>query len=128
MDMSDFDKAIRKGLEFYMKYFFLEIGRAKYFLDRTYPIDIHSVAQSLITLSRFRKTTYTSRLSNFVLEWALKHMQDKEGYFYYQTFPLLVNRIPYMRWSQAWMLLALSSLISPVDSRKGAESALVVTP
>jgi hypothetical protein len=37
-------------------------------------------------------------------------MQDKEGYFYYQIYPLIINKIPYMRWGQAWMLLALSTL------------------
>jgi hypothetical protein len=39
------------------------------------------------------------------------HMWDEQGYFYYQVLPYYKNKIPYMRWSQAWMLLAVSTLL-----------------
>jgi hypothetical protein len=32
-------------------------------------------------------------------------MKDKKGYFYYQIGKRYRSKIPYMRWSQAWMLL-----------------------
>ena len=41
----------------------------------------------------------------------IENMFDKKGFFYYQQWPFITNRISYMRWSQAWMFLALSSLI-----------------
>jgi hypothetical protein len=44
-------------------------------------------------------------------------MQTEQGYFYYQLKPLYPIDIPYMRWSQAWMLYALSRL-SEVKSKK----------
>jgi len=38
-------------------------------------------------------------------------MQDKEGYFYYRIYKNnYVNKMPYIRWGQAWMLRALSYL------------------
>jgi hypothetical protein len=40
----------------------------------------------------------------------------KAGYFYYQIQPYYKNKIPYMRWSQAWMLLALATLLEQKDS------------
>jgi len=35
-------------------------------------------------------------------------MRSSEGYFYYQRHRFHTNRIPYMRWSQAWMMYALA--------------------
>ena len=46
-----------------------------------------------------------------VYEWAMKHMWDEKGYFYYQSLPSYKVKISYMRWSQAWMLLALATLL-----------------
>ena len=51
---TEFDHRIRKGFEFYRNHFFREDGAPKYFHNRTYPIDIHCVAQSIITLLAFR--------------------------------------------------------------------------
>ena len=50
-------------------------------------------------------------LARRVFNWAVENMWDKRGYFYYQITPYYKNKITYMRWSQAWMLLALSTLL-----------------
>ncbi|EKD59277.1 MAG: hypothetical protein ACD_55C00092G0001 [uncultured bacterium] len=50
-----------------------------------------------------------------VLTWALDNMWDDNGYFYYQLYPLFKNKISYMRWSQAWMLLALATFAEHVQ-------------
>jgi hypothetical protein len=47
-----------------------------------------------------------------IADWAIENMQDETGYFYYQKTKLFTNKIPYIRWSQAWMFYALSYLIS----------------
>ncbi|HNP54847.1 MAG TPA: hypothetical protein PKK69_09510, partial [Ferruginibacter sp.] len=47
-----------------------------------------------------------------VLEWTIRNMQDKKGYFYYQINKYITSRIPYMRWSQAWMF---SSMVVYLD-------------
>jgi hypothetical protein len=49
-------------------------------------------------------------------------MWSEKGYFYYQVLPLIKNRIAYMRWSQAWMLLALSMLLSECGEKRFAEN------
>jgi hypothetical protein len=46
-----------------------------------------------------------------VLGWAMKHMWDSRGFFYYRVLRSCTIRTSYMRWSQAWMLLALSALL-----------------
>lgn len=113
---SEFDSHIRRGFEFYRKHFFREDGAPKYFHDRTYPIDIHSVAQSIITLLAFKDLDDTNvSLVHAVFKWAMTNMWDEQGYFYYQVFPFFISKIPYMRWSQAWMLLALATLLKSCD-------------
>jgi hypothetical protein len=112
VETSEFEPAIRRGFKFYRKHFFSEDGLPKYFYDRIYPVDIHSVAQSIITLLTFKDLDENNvSLSNSVLRWAVNNMWDEQGYFCYRVYPFMKSKIPYMRWSQAWMLLALSTLL-----------------
>jgi hypothetical protein len=109
---------VRRGFEFYQNHFFREDGAPKYFHDRIYPIDTHSVAQSIITLLSFNYLDENNvNLAHTVFKWAMSHMWDERGYFYYQILPLYKIRISYMRWSQAWMLLALSCLQRECDKK-----------
>ena len=47
-------------------------------------------------------------LADRVVQWTLRNMQDKNGYFYYQIRPVISSKIPYMRWSNAFMFNALT--------------------
>ena len=117
----EFDSNIRHGFEFYRNHFFRYDGAPKYFNDRTYPVDIHSVAQSIVTLLAFKDLDENSvGLAHTVFRWAVAHMWDERGYFYYQVLPFFTSKISYMRWSQAWMLLALSTLIDDVMNQSAA--------
>ena len=109
----EFESNISKGFKFYRDHFFCENGIPKYFHDKVYPIDIHSVAQSIITLIELSDRDFDGTpLADKILEWAVTHMRDKQrGCFYYQVTPYFKNKISYMRWSQAWMLLALATLL-----------------
>jgi len=125
---SEFESGIRQGFDFYRAHFFRRDGAAKYFHDRTYPIDIHCVAQSIITLLAFRQLDPTNvRLAHSVFQWAMNHMWDDRGFFYYRVLRLGTIRTSYMRWSQAWMLLALSTVLAesnpPQRDRWTEESA-----
>jgi hypothetical protein len=112
-DTSEFDERISEGFAFYRRNFFCPDGSVKYFHDREYPKDIHCVAQSIITLSTLKDLEPSSvHLANIVLRWALRHMWDKDGYFYYRVHKFCTIRTSYMRWSQAWMLQALAALLS----------------
>jgi hypothetical protein len=112
-ETSEFESYVRRGFEFYRKNFFREDGSPKYFHNRTYPIDTHCMAQSIITLLMFRDLDETSAGTALSLwEWAMTNMMDDhQGYFYYQALPYFKNKISYMRWSQAWMFLALTVLL-----------------
>jgi len=116
IETSEFESNIRRGFEFYKSHFFREDGAPKYFHDRTYPIDIHSVAQSIITLLTFKDLDENNVfMAHAVFKWAMDNMLNCDGHYYYQKLPNYTNKIPYMRWSQAWMLLALSMLLEKSD-------------
>lgn len=99
---------IEKGFEFYIKSFFEPDGCPKYYHDRKYPIDIHCPGQLFVTLERLHKFDEYHILAENVLNWTAEHMQDKKGYFYYQLKQGMNSRIPYMRWSNAFMFNALT--------------------
>jgi hypothetical protein len=109
---SEFEPHIRRGFEYYRSHFFAADGAPKYYHDRLYPIDIHSAAQSMITLLTLEELDKTNRQqAENVLAWTMANMWSESGYFYYQKHRCWTIRIPYMRWSQAWMLLALSTML-----------------
>jgi hypothetical protein len=97
-----------KGFEYYVKTFFLPNGISKYYENQTYPIDIHSPAQLMVTLFKLNQFSKNYDLAEKVLNWTIENMQDKKGHFYYQKRKFFSSKIPYMRWAQAWMFYALS--------------------
>lgn len=99
---------IKKGFDYYINHFFEPDGTPKYYDNQTYPIDIHCPGQLFVTLSRLHKMDEYRDLAEKVLQWTIHNMQDKKGYFYYQLKPGISSKIPYMRWSNAFMFNALS--------------------
>lgn len=112
LQTDEFDLSLERGYRYYRSHFFNFDAAPKYFHDALYPIDSHCVAQSIITLLAFRdKDPEALLLAGRVFEWAFRHLRSKRGFFYYQKQPWGTNRISYMRWTQAWMLLALATLL-----------------
>jgi hypothetical protein len=109
---TEFDAVLRSGFEFYRSHFFREDGLVSYFHDRSYPIDIHCVAQGVITLVTLKEMDPGNLpLAHAVLRWALTRLWDDRGFFYYRVLRSCTDRTSYMRWSQAWMLLATVMLL-----------------
>lgn len=105
----EFDAVLARGFDFYRRTFFLQDGAPRYRADRTYPIDIHCVAQSIITLVQLRHLEPGCLdVARDVFRWASHHMLGPSGRFYYQLWPWFSNKISYIRWSQAWMVLAMA--------------------
>ena len=108
----EFEPHVRRGFDFYRNNFFREDGAPKYFHDRAYPLDVHSVAQSILTLLDLKDLELANvSLACDVFRWALANLWDDRGYFYHQKLSYGTIKIPYMRWGQAWMLLALATLL-----------------
>jgi rhamnogalacturonyl hydrolase YesR len=105
-EASEFNKAYEKGVSYYASNFFLQDGTPKYYHDRVYPIDIHAPSEAIAFFAG--EGAKHSELTNRILTWMLDHMRDKDGYFYFRKGHRLTNKIPYMRWSQAWAFRALT--------------------
>jgi len=87
-------------------------GRCKFRLPQKYPIDIHNQAQGIITFSKLSDIDIKyEEMAYSIVKWTIQHMQDSTGYFYYQKYKSLTNRIPYIHWGQAWMFLALTDYL-----------------
>ena len=99
---------IEKGFKYYVEHFFEENGTPKYYDNQMYPIDIHCPGQLFVTLSRLHKYGVNADLAKKVMDWTIKNMQDKKGYFYYQLKKGISSKISYMRWSNAFMFCAMS--------------------
>ncbi len=109
----DIEEAIAKGLSFYKKFQFLSNGRSLWRLPGKWPVDIHNQSQGIITFAMLKE--YDPEYLDFsrkIACWTINQMQDKAGYFYYRKYPVFTNKIPYMRWAQAWMMLALSEMLN----------------
>lgn len=103
-----FHKQLVNAFDYYIKNFFMENGAPKYYNDHQYPIDIHCPAQLFVTLSRLGQFKAHEALADKVLKWTICNMQDKKGFFYYQLKNGISSKIPYMRWSNAFMFYAMS--------------------
>ena len=101
-------EAYQHGVNYYASHFFLPDGTPKYYDQATYPIDIHAPAQAIAFFST-EGSAYDD-LTDLVLEWMLTNLYSVEGgYFYFRRGRFMVNRLPYMRWGQAWGLHALAT-------------------
>jgi len=104
-----FKENIERGVDYFLKNFFLADGTPKYYDNRVYPIDIHCPAQMMVTLFRLGILEKNIELVEKVLRWTIDHMQHPhKGYFYYQLKNSKSSKIPYMRWGQAWMMYGMS--------------------
>lgn len=106
-----YQENIDRGFKYYINTFFLEDGRCKYYHNSLYPIDIHATAQFIITLNRLNLSNTYRNKAELTLKWAIDHMQDRKGYFYFQVKRGIQSRIPYIRWAQGWMFYALSDFL-----------------
>jgi len=109
LDLTAYHDQIKSGLAFYRKNQFSDDGVAYWRLPKKWPVDIHNQSQGIITFSMFKD--FDEDHLNFakkISEWTVDNMQGPKGNFYYQKWPLLTNKVSYMRWNQAWMLLALT--------------------
>lgn len=110
-DDYSFQENVAKGFQFYITNFFESDGTPKYYHNKTYPIDIHCPGQLLITLNALGNFEKQQNLAEKVLLWTIKNMQNEKGYFYYQLKKGWSSKIPYMRWSNAFMFHAFTCFL-----------------
>jgi hypothetical protein len=106
------ETALQRGYEFWRERFFMDNGWPKYYPDRLYPADSHSAASAIVTLVELHgRALGAMGLAERIAEWAITNLRDQRGFFYYQRRRFHTVRIPYLRWSEAWMMYGLSRLL-----------------
>jgi polysaccharide biosynthesis protein VpsJ len=114
--VSEFDGALEAGMNYYRARFFLPDGTVKYYNDRVWPVDTHSVSQAILTLIRVGGTADDLVRADQVIDRAIStlYVPDKKR-FLYQKGRWLNNSVNYLRWTQAWAFYALSVYAAYVD-------------
>ena len=119
---TQFEVRLKRGMEFYRRKLF-EGPIARHYDNRTQPIDIQSIAQAIQTFSLIpEEFGGDPHWAEQVALWAIEHMQDSSGYFYFRKGRFTTNRTPLLHWGQATMLAALALL---AQREVEAESASV---
>jgi hypothetical protein len=110
-------KALTSGYQFFKQHFLQADGAVAYYHNNLYPIDIHALAQAIITLCDMSdEDAQALPLAANVARWTLDNMQYSAGEFAYQRHRRWTNRTPYMRWGQAWMFRAMTRLHRELSS------------
>lgn len=118
-DDREFESTLQRGLSFYMKSFFEESGRPKYYHNRAYPIDSQCVSQAIDTLSNLADIDEKAlTLAKKVAQWAVENMQSDTGYFYYRQYPAGIKaKAPMLHWAQATTYKAFALLIYNLEEK-----------
>ncbi len=118
-----YNALIHKGQKYYLNTFFNSAGFPRYTSTSKYPGDIHSSAQSLITLSLLSKYCNNSVTANqhselyadmafAVLEWTKKVLFNKKDCFYYRIYDTgAIDKNSYFAWGDAYMVKGLAYYI-----------------
>ncbi|MBO6580993.1 MAG: terpene cyclase/mutase family protein [Thalassospira sp.] len=111
--MHGLDNAIARGWQFYRTECFDQDGVPRSFAGRDGYLDAHAVAQAMASLCRFGDRDGATRLAVWVAENLFDPSRDlffagikKDG---------RPDRRNYTRWTQAWMVWALSIVIENTD-------------
>lgn len=113
LDWHELNPKIEKVIDYYLNNLFTQKGLPKYYNTKLYPIDIHVIAETIVVFDRIKGANIEynkSRLDciNTQIIKLIEEFQNKKGYFYFQKNKYFWNKIPYIRWAQAWMFYALS--------------------
>jgi hypothetical protein len=111
LNTTEFEDAINNGYRYWVETMFGKNGMPKYSSQHVHPIDTHVAAQAILTFLEFRHLDRARPAAWSTAQWAIDHLQDSAGYFYYQIDRRYTIRIPYMRWTQAWIQNALTELL-----------------
>ncbi|MBE69613.1 MAG: hypothetical protein CMO07_02410 [Thalassospira sp.] len=107
--MDGLDKAIECGWQFYRAACFDKKDLPRSFAGRDGYLDAHAVAQAMASLCRFGDRDGAIRVS----EWAAENLFDPSRDLFFAGIKKggRPDRRNYMRWTQAWMVWALSIVI-----------------
>lgn len=107
------DAPLEKAWRYWDEKFGRPDGRPPYYDNSERPVDIHCCAYSVLTRIFLRRLDPAWRdKAHRDAAWTLRNMWDGRRHFVFQRDGWLVNRVPQIRWGQAWMFWALAELLA----------------
>ena len=112
-----FFDALERYYDFYLKNLVISDGEGiaprKWCKGDANPVDIHVCAEGILLNSVLARTfERASEVARGLHAWVVPRMQTTEGWFIYMIERIdgrdVRVEIPYIRWGQAWMMLALA--------------------
>lgn len=118
---SDFiGQPLKQGYNFYLDKFFTVDGVPKFTPDSLYPINIHSCSEAILCLSQLGTNLADFNRLERVVSFTIKNMRTDEGFYIAEIRKRWWGEqkvtVPYMRWAQAWMFLALARMQETLES------------
>ncbi len=111
-------RRLTQSYQHYAESFFDPDGRPWYYSHTPWPIDGHAAAVAVLTHLTFSLDDRAARdRAARTLAWSLAHLWNRRGWFDFQVHRWGRIRVPYLRWIQAWMLLALAEYVATTDAR-----------
>jgi hypothetical protein len=108
------NQPLKQGYSFYVNELFTGDGVPKYTPDSLYPINIHSCSEAILCLSQLGTDQGGFDRLEAVVSFTIKNMRADEGFYIAELRKRWWGEqkvtVPYMRWAQAWMFLALARL------------------
>jgi uncharacterized protein YyaL (SSP411 family) len=115
--------AARKMYKFICNHYFGEpSGRVFTMYTQSKLVDIHGIADALITLSHFGNDRFAKKKAENIFSWTSKNMLRKDGAFcsqvHYKIGIPLKQNIAFVRWGQAWMMEAITKQLCWLEGHK----------
>ena len=108
------EKPIENGYAFYKSRMFTAEGLPRHTPTTDFPINIHSIAEAIICLSQFHTQFGHAADAMPVFDFARRELRHREGWYVGERrrtwHGTADQKVPFMRWAQAWMLLAFARL------------------
>jgi hypothetical protein len=126
----EFRSNTEKGFDYFIKTFFEDDGRPRYYHNRGLPTDIQCAAQSIDTLAEFSEFESVGlRLAVEVAGWTIDNMQGQDGHFYYRDLGWKKVKTPMLHWGQGTMFKALAHLLArlsnPDEPKVGSDTTML---
>jgi hypothetical protein len=109
---------VERGQAFYELRFFDANGTPWRKVGQQYPVDIRAPAEFLVVIGQLKRLNESQcNLLENVLQWTLRYMQHRNGYFYFLRWRNWGYSPMYLRW-QAWMLWGLANVLPFYEEHK----------
>ncbi|MBP5723787.1 MAG: hypothetical protein J6X18_09495 [Bacteroidales bacterium] len=103
--------AYEKGFQYLKTIQISEKGEFFWRYPQKYPIDIHNQAQGILSLAKNKDDKNKEKLMTIVDYTVSMFWLPQRKCFAYQKWPIIKNKISYVRWCNAWMLYAMSFFV-----------------